>query len=79
MKLSAAPLDFHESILPVASIAVVGEEKFKRAFAKQWVPQLRYLNTIDLTSFDCMYRRTIVYTLAFGRCFQNQGFSVSAG
>jgi hypothetical protein len=72
-------VDFHESILPVASIAVVGEETFERAFAQQWAPQLRYLNTVDLTSFGCMHRRTIVYALAFGRYFQNQGFAVSAG
>ena len=75
---AAALVDFHDSILIVASIAVVGEDGFERAFAQWRVAQLRHLSLVDVTSFDCMRRRKIARAFTFDRHFQDQGFLISA-
>jgi predicted nucleic acid-binding protein len=75
---AAALVDFHDSILIVASIAVVGEDGFERAFAQWRVAQLRHLSLVDITSFDCMRRRRIARAFTFDRHFQDQGFLISA-
>lgn len=75
---AAALVDFHDSILIVASIAVVGEDGFERAFAQWRVAQLRHLSLVDITSFDCMRRRKIARAFTFDRHFQDQGFLISA-
>ena len=75
---AAALVDFHDSILVVASIAAVGEDGFERAFAQWRVAQLRHLSLVDITSFDCMRRRKIARAFTFDRHFQDQGFLISA-
>ena len=75
---AAALVEFHDRILPVATIAIVGEDGFESAFAHWRISQLRHLSIVDLTSFDCMHREKIVRAFAFDRHFQEQGFIVSA-
>jgi predicted nucleic acid-binding protein len=75
---AAALVDFHDCILPVASIAIVGEDGFERAFAQWRIAQLRHLSIVDLTSFDCMHRRKITRAFGFDRHFKEQGFVISA-
>ena len=75
---TAALVDFHDSILPVASIADVGEDGFERAFAQWRLAQLRHLSLVDITSFDCMRRQKIARAFAFDRHFHDQGFLLSA-
>ena len=70
-------MDFHDSILPVASIVIVGEDSFERAFAQWRIAQLRHLSIVDLTSFDCMHRGNITRAFAFNQHFREQGFSTS--
>ena len=79
-RLGAAALrEFHDHILPVATIMPVGEDGFERAFAQWRIAQLRHLSMVDLTSFDCMHRGKIPRAFTFDRHFQEQGFAISAG
>ena len=79
-RLGAGALrEFHDHILPVATIMPVGEDGFERAFAQWRVAQHRHLSMVDLTSFDCMHRGKIPRAFTFDRHFQEQGFAISAG
>jgi predicted nucleic acid-binding protein len=75
---AAALVDFHDSILSVASIISVGEDGYERAYAQWRVAQLRHLSIVDLTSFDCMHRRSIGRAFTFDRHFKEQGFAICA-
>lgn len=74
---AAALVDFHDSVLPVASIEIVGEDGFERAFAQWRIAQLRHLSIVDLTSFGCMHRKGIGRAFSFDRHFRDQGFTTS--
>lgn len=74
---AAALLDFHDSVLPVASIEIVDEDGFERAFAQWRIAQLRHLSIVDLTSFDCMHRKGLARAFSFDRHFRDQGFATS--
>ena len=79
-RLGAGALrEFHDHILPVATIMPVGEDGFERAFAQWRVTQHRHLSMVDLTSFDCMHRGKIPRAFTFDRHFEEQGFAISAG
>lgn len=79
-RLGAGALrEFHDHILPVATIIPVEEDGFERAFAQWRIAQLRHLSMVDLTSFDCMHRGKIPRAFTFDRHFQEQGFAISAG
>ena len=53
---SAALEDFHDKVLPVATVVIVGEDGFERAFAQWRVARRRRLSLVDIASFDCMRR-----------------------
>ena len=74
---AAALVDFHDGVLPVASIEIVGEDGFERAFAQWRIAQLRHLSIVDLTSFDCMHRKGIGRAFSFDQHFSDQGFATS--
>lgn len=76
-RLGAAALqDFHDKILPVAAVLIVGEEGFERAFDQWRAARRRRLSLVDITSFDCMRRQAITRAFAFDRHFATEGFII---
>lgn len=73
---SAALEDFHDKVLPVATVIVVGEDGFERAFAQWRVARRRQLSLVDVASFDCMRRRNISRAFTFDRHFAGEGFVI---
>jgi len=72
----AALEDFHDKVLPVAKVIIVGEDGFERAFSQWRVARRRQLSLVDLTSFDGMRRHSISRAFAFDRHFAEEGFAV---
>ena len=73
---TAALEDFHDKVLPVARVIIVGEDGFERAFSQWRVARRRQLSLVDLTSFDGMRRHSISRAFAFDRHFAEEGFAV---
>lgn len=73
---STALEDFHDKVLPVATVVIVGEDGFERAFAQWRVARRRQLSLVDVASFDCMRRRSISRAFTFDRHFAGEGFAI---
>jgi predicted nucleic acid-binding protein len=73
---TAALEDFHDKVLPVAKVIIVGEDGFERAFAQWRAARRRQLSLVDVTSFDCMRRHSIPRAFAFDRHFAEEGFVI---
>jgi predicted nucleic acid-binding protein len=73
-RLGAAALrDFHDAILVLARVIIVGEEGFERAFEKWRLVQSRKWSLVDIISFDCMRPRGITQAYTFDSHFAQQG------
>lgn len=66
--------DFRARILPLCSIAVVGEDGFNRLTTQCHLMRRRELSLVDLSSFDCMRNEGFTHVLAFDKHFTEQGF-----
>ena len=76
-RLGAAALeDFHDKVLPVARVIIVGEDGFERVFSQWRAARRRKLSLVDLTSFDCMRRQAISRAFAFDHHFAEEGFVI---
>lgn len=73
---SLALEDFQDKVLPAAGISMVGEDGFERGFSQWRVARGRQLSLVDVTSFDCMRRRSISRVFTFDRHFAEEGFLV---
>lgn len=68
--------DFHDKVLPVAAVSIVGEDGFERGFSQWRVARRRQLSLVDITSFDCMRRQSISRAFTFDRHFAEEGFLI---
>lgn len=68
--------DFHDKVLPVASVSMVGEDGFERGFSQWRVARRRQLSLVDVTSFDCMRRQSISHAFTFDKHFAEEGFVI---
>lgn len=76
-RIGAAALeDFHDKVLAVATVIIVGEDGFERAFAQWRVARRRQLSLVDVASFDCMRRQSISRAFTFDRHFAEEGFAI---
>lgn len=73
---TAALEDFHDKVLAVATVIIVDEDGFERAFAQWRVARRRQLSLVDVASFDSMRRQSISRAFTFDRHFAEEGFAI---
>ncbi len=73
----AAVEQFHQSLLPVASLVVVDESLHRRAIEKWLARRSRQLSLVDVTSFLTMADQGLSRAFAYDDDFEKAGFSTS--
>lgn len=66
--------DFHDRILPLCEVEVVGDAGFEVLARQVFLNRRRKVSLVDLSSFDCMLRQGIKKALAFDKHFAERGF-----
>ncbi len=71
-----AAKDFHDAMLPVATVVWIGEDIHGIAVSSIILSGKRNLSLVDCTSFEVMRRSGIERAFTYDRHFRDQGFEL---